>query len=68
MYEQDIWCEISKVSFEIPHKDILPIHWKIWFLYNIEILRALRFKSSNAFLKCPPGDHFTKNSSIMIQI
>ena len=35
--------------------NILPIHWKIWFLYNIEILRALRFKSSYAFLKCPPG-------------
>ena len=27
------------------------MHWKIWFLYNIEILRALRFKSSCAFLK-----------------
>ena len=37
-------------------QNILPIHWKIWFLYNIEILRALRFKSSYAFLKRPP-DH-----------
>ena len=27
-------------------QNILPIHWKIWFLYNIDILRALRFKSS----------------------
>ena len=27
-------------------QNILPIHWKIWFLYNIEILRALGFKSS----------------------
>ena len=35
-------------------QNILPIHWKIWFLYDIEILRALRFKSSNAFLKRPP--------------
>ena len=26
-------------------QNILPIHWKIRFLYNIEILRALRFKS-----------------------
>ena len=34
-------------------QNILPIHWKIWFLYNIEILRALRFKSSYAFLKSP---------------
>ena len=34
-------------------KNILPIHWNIWFLYNIEILRALRFKSSYAFLKRP---------------
>ena len=36
-------------------QNILPIHWKIWFLYDTEILRALKFKSSNAFLKCPPG-------------
>ena len=27
-------------------QNISPIHWKIWFLYNMEILRALRFKSS----------------------
>ena len=32
---------------------ILPIHWKIWFSYNIEILRALGFKSSYAFFKRP---------------
>ena len=36
-------------------QNILPIHWKIGFLYNIDILRALRFKSSYAFLKRPPG-------------
>ena len=36
-------------------QNILPIRWKIWFLYNIEILRALRFKSSYGFLKRPPG-------------
>ena len=35
-------------------QNILPIHWKICFLYNIEILRAHRFKSSYAFLKRPP--------------
>ena len=39
-------------------QNIWPIHWKIWFLYNIKILRALRFKSSYALLKCPPGDLF----------
>ena len=27
-------------------QNILPIHWKIWFLCKIEISRALRFKSS----------------------
>ena len=31
-------------------QNIFPIHWKIWFLYSIAILRALRFKSSYAFL------------------
>ena len=36
-------------------QNILPIHWKIWLLYNIEILRALRFKSLYAFLKRPPA-------------
>ena len=30
----------------------------ISFLYKIEILRALRFKSSYAFLKRPPGDTY----------
>ena len=33
---------------------ILPIQCKIRFLCNIEILRALRFKRSYAFLKRPP--------------
>ena len=36
-------------------QNILPIHWKINLLWNIEILRALRVKSSYAFLKRPPG-------------
>ena len=36
-------------------QNILPIHWKMWLLYNIDILRALRVKSSYAFLKRPPG-------------
>ena len=36
-------------------QNILLIHWKIRFLYNIGILRALRFKSSYAFLKRPPA-------------
>ena len=34
-------------------QNILPAHWKIWFLYNIKILRALRFKSSDAFVNTP---------------
>ena len=33
-------------------QNILPIHWKIWFLCNFEILRALRFKSSYLAHKC----------------
>ena len=33
-------------------QNILPIHWKV-FLWNIEILRALRVKSPYAFLKRP---------------
>ena len=36
-------------------QNIWPIHWKIWFLYNNESLRALRFKSPCAFFKRPPG-------------
>ena len=35
-------------------QNILSIHWNIQFLYNIDILRALRFKSSYEFLKRPP--------------
>ena len=34
-------------------QNILPIHWKIWFLYNIQILSVLRFKSSYVFLNPP---------------
>ena len=43
MYGQDILCGISKGTFEIPHKISHPY---IEFVYNIEILRALGFKSS----------------------
>ena len=34
-------------------QNILPIHWKTWFLYNVKNLRAPRFMSSYAFFKCP---------------
>ena len=37
-------------------QNILPIHWKMWILFTCESLRALRDKSSYAFLKRPP-DH-----------
>ena len=57
MYGQDILCGISNGTFEIPQnfkwylwnstQNILPILWKIWFLNKVEILRALRFKSSD---------------------
>ena len=39
-------------------QNIVPIHWKINLLWNIEILRALRVKSSYALLKRPPGGIF----------
>ena len=52
-----VWCGISNGTFEIPHKisypyieNILPIHWRIWCLYNIECWRGLIFKSSYMFL------------------
>ena len=44
-----------KGNFWNSTQNILPIHWKMRFLYNIEILRALKFKSSSVFLKRPPG-------------
>ena len=44
-------------------QNILPIHWKIWFLYNIEILRVLRFKSLYEFLKRPPC-HLLTNADL----
>ena len=34
-------------------QNILPIYWKIWFQYRVEILRPLGFKSSWMFFKCP---------------
>ena len=36
-------------------QNILPIHWKIRFLYSAGILRTLKFKSSYMFLKRHPG-------------
>ena len=32
-------------------QNILPVQWKIWFLYNIWIWRALRFMGAYTFLK-----------------
>ena len=51
MYGWDILYGISKVPFDIPHKISYPY---IEFLCNIKILKALRLKSSNLFLKLPP--------------
>ena len=45
-------------------QNMLPIHWKIRFLCNIEILRALRYKSSYAFLKRPPRCNYTHTDCI----
>ena len=35
-------------------QNVSPIHWKMWILFTGENLRALRFKSSQVFLKRPP--------------
>ena len=48
-------------------QNILCIHWKIQFQYNIEILRALGFKSSLVFLKWPPGQEKIPSSPGMFQ-
>ena len=32
-------------------QNILPKHWKLWFLYNTEILRALRLKNAYAIFE-----------------
>ena len=40
-------------TFDTPQKDTLPIGWKMWFVYKIEILRALRFKSLYTFWNDP---------------
>ena len=43
--EGNIWNSIQ---------NILPLHWKMRFLYKVEILRDLTFKSSPVFLKQSP--------------
>ena len=45
MYGQAILWWISKVF----KQNILPIHWKLQFLYRIKILRAI------SFWNAPPG-------------
>ena len=53
MYGQDILCGISKVTFEISHKNILPAHSNMWILYMDEILRVLSFRLSLCMKHCP---------------
>ena len=49
-------------------QDILPILWKVRFLYNIEIARALRVKSSYIFLNAPQVfDEYMHPLSISLQ-
>ena len=48
-------------------QNILPIHWTSWILFTGENLRALRFKSSEVFLKRPQGCcqlHFSSVNTI----
>ena len=45
-YMGKIFCMDFKGYLWNSTQNILPIHWKIQFLCNIEILRALSFKSS----------------------
>ena len=54
---EDILCGISLWNST---QNIVPIHWKMIILYNVENLRALTFKSSKAFLKLTPGSAFIK--------
>ena len=50
MYGYDILCGISKGTFEIPQKISYSYNERYdFYIYNIEMLRALRFKSSLAF-------------------
>ena len=51
-------------------QNVLPIHWKIWFSYNAEILRARRFKRSYAHTCCwytSQGTVFISNQDFWIQ-
>ena len=43
--------EFLKGAFEIPWKYVT--HATVGFIYNIEIVKGIRFDSSNAFLKHP---------------
>ena len=47
-------------------QNITPIYWKMRFLNNIGISRALRFKSSYAFLKRPLTPHLHWKGNIII--
>ena len=56
-----IFCvEFQRYPLKFPTK-YLTHTLKDMILYNIEILRALRFKSSCAFLKRPPYHHYENN-------
>ena len=46
----NVWVRYFVWNFKVylwnSTQNISPIHWKIWFLYNVKILRAVGFKSS----------------------
>ena len=41
MYEKDDLCGISKSTFEIPHKNISPIQWKIRSVQMSKVLTQI---------------------------
>ena len=49
----DILCGISKV----PAQNISHIHWKIWFVYNIEFLKPLDWRAHTRFWPPPQTIH-----------
>ena len=61
-------CGISKGTLEIPHKISYPYIESCGFLFTGENLRALRFKSSEVFLKRPRGTWSGRHAQYSVKI
>ena len=67
-YEKHIFQCMDKIFSVIPlkfHQKVSGVHWKLWFLYNVDISNTVKFKSLFTFLNQPPHPDQAINSHVI---